>query len=150
MATTPLGFTYPANTDGPTGPTQIQQLATDIDTYLSGFAPVTWTNLTPASGFIVGSVVPQVCRIGRAVYFQGLISPTSGNFTASSTLTLVAAGGVPAGFRPGQTRNVTASQSGTLSVRMIISTAGVIQIVTASTTSTTVDLAALSGYPAEA
>jgi hypothetical protein len=36
MATTPLGFHYPALTDAPNGPVQIQQTATDIDTYLTG------------------------------------------------------------------------------------------------------------------
>lgn len=43
MATTPLGFHYPANSDAPGGPSQIQQLATDLDTYL-----------TPASVRMVG------------------------------------------------------------------------------------------------
>lgn len=35
MATTPIGFHYPALTDAPNGPGQIQQLATDLDTFLT-------------------------------------------------------------------------------------------------------------------
>lgn len=35
MATTPLGFPYPALTDAPNGPSQIQAAVTAIDTYLT-------------------------------------------------------------------------------------------------------------------
>lgn len=100
---TSLGFPYPASTDPPNVPSDVQALAAAINTWLTGPA---WQSLPLASGVTAatgagtpsGSYLPEY-RIwtNGLVEYRGAIKLTAGGgFTAGATLFSVPTGANPA------------------------------------------------------
>lgn len=82
MGSTPnLGFPYPASSDAPDGPTQIEALANALDTYLhiTGVAG----SFTPASGFSVSSF--SIREAGPCKYFHADLAYSGSAITGNAS-----------------------------------------------------------------
>jgi hypothetical protein len=114
-------------------------------TVWSAWAPVylstAWMPITAASGF--SASYSSVKKVGEVLYYAGVIS---GTFAANTVVTIVPAGGVPAGYRPSRQMNrQLAANSAGATVRGIIDETGLIQVATGSTAPTYVDISGFSG-----
>jgi hypothetical protein len=91
---TAKGFRYPASSDAPNIPQFFQNLAADIDAYLSGSA----VSIAPASGWAnLGTFATlQGFRLGNFCLIYGMIT----NNNAYSAAQTVASTAVPTAFRP--------------------------------------------------
>lgn len=74
MATTALGLSYPAFTDPPNIPTDIQALATSADTAITAAKPV--NHAADASGATTINTTPDVDITGATVTFSVSVSKT--------------------------------------------------------------------------
>lgn len=85
--TTVYGLRYPERTDSPDGPTQLHNLATDVETALSGLIPDSGTlsntlGVTAATGFSL--VKSQYRTIGKKMWLSLQLSRTGTAITASA------------------------------------------------------------------
>ncbi|WP_375490217.1 hypothetical protein [uncultured Jatrophihabitans sp.] len=94
MPNTPLGFRYPQPSDGTALWTYFQNLATDLDTYLTGeVVPGAWQNLLlPHAGWGIptgtdsggNARVAQVRQVGPALQLQGFLTHATFNSFAAA------------------------------------------------------------------
>ncbi len=83
MPTTPLGIPYPALTDGPNGPSQMQALAAAVDALLTGiesawtaYSP-TWSAAGSAPAIGNGILAGRYRQVGKLIIAQWYLNPGS-------------------------------------------------------------------------
>jgi hypothetical protein len=140
----PSGFATQAALDA-AWTTPLNDLAASVAQ--SGF-----TNLTLASGIVASGLAPRVSSFGPLVILQGKVYPSGGgNFAINSSITICAAGGIPAAFRPASEvdKPVTGPSAATIS-RALVGADGSLLIGTSGTAASYFDISGLSGYLAGA
>jgi hypothetical protein len=107
MATTSLGFRYPASTDAPRVWEDIEHLAEDLNTYLTPFADTSWTAVSTFTNSWAnlggaGNTVAQYRRRSGFTVVAGLVA--LGSLNPMFVL--------PAGYRPSFQRYFTVEVNG--------------------------------------
>ena len=92
MPNTAKGFRYPAATDAPNGPLQIQNGLTDVDQFLYEH---NWINFTPAGFGIVGASPGYMKDASGIVWLRGALTNNS-SYAAPSGVIFT----LPVGYRP--------------------------------------------------
>ncbi len=106
-------------------------------------APGAWTALTLTATHTNTVDAPAVARDGKHVELRGFVTKTSGSFPINSTITIVAAGGIPADMVPPARMDYQVSgNSANLDCRLVINTDGSIALVTGPSVPTYVSLCA--------
>lgn len=97
MATTTRGYRYPASTDAPNVPLDLQRLAEDVDDDVSALhADTGWVTPTIDAAWDTYSTIE--CRnVGGVVHLRGYVRPDSGAVSAGLTAGIAT---LPAGSRP--------------------------------------------------
>ncbi len=102
----PTSLPYPALTDAPNGPAQLQALADRLHTFLTTSESLPLSNLTAAAGWSINTAETTLRRSGPMVYLSLTIVYTAAtaigsgtnNNIADTTVATLAAGVRPVGF----------------------------------------------------
>lgn len=97
MPTTTKGFRYPAATAAPNVPADMQNLATDVDTYLGDWADYTPTLSWTANTTITSAKWRRVA--GKLIAVEFLLTTTGAPTSATLTLSLPATAAFATGSR---------------------------------------------------
>lgn len=117
MPTTSLGIRYPASTNTPNVPQDIQNLASDVNGLIG---PKGLSTLTPAGGWVQGTPAARFWKgVDGLVHMSGQLSNTS-TFTPAGDLMAT----LPTGFRPTQDVLVPVFNSSTFAVTVRITSVG--------------------------